>query len=160
MRPTNIPNDTITIHPSPTADTRSCDFTQVSKETLLESSWQHVGDIAKGFQFLRKMLDLQVAIHDHDKFSDIDGFHSDFVTGFEQHAWWDNHRQVNRHHLLQEDGIPDDVNLIDVLDLIVDCTMAGMARTGEVFPITITPETLQRAFDNTAKLLKDRIVVG
>ena len=149
----------ITIKPSPTADTRTCDFANVSKETLLESSRQHVGDIAKAFEFFKEMIDRQVEIHDHDKFSDIDGFHRDFVTGFKEHSWWDNHRKVNRHHLLQEDGIPSDVNLIDVLDLIVDCTMAGLARSGDVFPITISPDVLMTAFKNTCDLLKANVTV-
>lgn len=159
MRPTNIPNTTITIGRSPTADTRTCDFKNVSKDTLLESSRQHVGDIAKGFEFFKAMIDRQVAIHDHDKFSDIDGFHRDFVTGFEQHSWWDNHRAVNRHHLNNEDGVPDDVNLIDVLDLIVDCVMAGKARSGNVWDITISDDVLKQAFTNTVELFKERVVL-
>lgn len=149
----------ITIKPSPTADTRTCDFANVSKDVLLESSKQHVRDIQKGFIFFKQMIDHQVQIHDWDKFADIDGFHQDFVTGFKKHSWWDNHRRVNRHHLLQEDGIPKDVNLIDVLDLIVDCTMAGLARSGEIFPITISPEVLMTAFNNTCELLKKNIRV-
>lgn len=149
----------IVIKPSPTADTRTCDFANISKETLLESSHQHVGDIAKAFEFFKQMIDTQVAIHDHDKFSDIDGFHRDFVTGFKEHSWWDNHRRVNRHHLLQEDGIPKDVNLIDVLDLVVDCVMAGLARSGTLYPITIAPETLMTAFNNTVELLKQNVQI-
>lgn len=158
-RPSNIPDITITIHPSPTADTRTCDFSKVSKETLLESSKQHVADIAKGFEFFKAMIDKQAAIHDHDKFSDINGFHRDFITGFKQHEWWDNHRQVNRHHLTDSDGIPEDVNLIDILDFIVDCTMAGKARSGKVRPLEIPTELLQKAFENTANLLIERVTV-
>ena len=158
-RPSNIPSRLVRISSSPTADTRTCDFASVSKDTLLASSHQHVGDIAQAFEFFKEMIDRQVAIHDHDKFSDINGFHSDFVTGFKEHSWWDNHRRVNHHHLLQDDGIPEDVNLIDVLDLIVDCTMAGLARSGDVFPITIAPEVLMLAFENTCKLLREKTEV-
>lgn len=43
----------IRIHPSKTADTRSCDFATVSKETLLASSRQHIGDVGKGIAFFR-----------------------------------------------------------------------------------------------------------
>lgn len=66
---------------------------------------------------------------------------------------------MNRHHLLQPDGVPTDVNLIDVLDMIVDCVMAGMSRTGTVYPLTITDEVLRTAFSNTVDLLKNKIVV-
>ena len=73
------------------------------------------------------------------------------MTGFKQTTWWDNHRKVNRHHLLQADaGVPEDVNLIDVLDMICDCVMAGMARSGSVYSLqTLTLEVLRRAFENT-----------
>ena len=97
--------------------------------------------------------------HDHDKFSGIDHFYSDFKTEFKETGWWDNHRKVNRHHLLAEDGIPDDVNLVDVLDMIVDCVMAGMARSGSVYPLEIQPEVLMNAFRNTVDLLKSQVVV-
>jgi hypothetical protein len=67
---------------------------------------------------------------------------------------------VNRHHLLQEDGVPADVNLIDVLDMIADCVMAGMARSGEVYSLNINPKVLAKAFVNTVELLKREVVVA
>ena len=141
----------INIKPSPTADTRACDFTKVTGETLLASSKQHIEDIFRGLSFWSNELAVAAERHDHDKISDIAGFHRDFITGFEQTTWWDNHRKVNRHHLLQEDGIRDDVNLIDVLDFIVDCCMAGMARCGSVYALKLPPELLETAFQNTVK---------
>ena len=149
----------IEIKKSPTADTRTCDFSKVSRETLLASSHQHIGDVRAGLElFAGKILD---AMHDHDfdKISDINGFHRDFLTGFKQTTWWDNHRKVNRHHLLDADGVPADVNLIDVLEMIADCVMAGMARSGSVYPLNIKSEVLEAAFENTVELLKSNIVV-
>jgi hypothetical protein len=149
----------IIIQQSKTADTRSCDFSQVSKETLLASSHQHINDVRRGLElFAGKILDA-MHDHDHDKISDIDGFHRDFVTGFKQTEWWDKHRTINRHHLLEADGVPEDVNLIDVLDMIADCVMAGMARTGSVYPLNISPDVLMRAFQNTVELLKSNVEV-
>ena len=149
----------IEIHPSPTADTRTCDFSKVTKETLLESSQQHIEDVGLGLRFFSNQIWNAIGLHDHDKISGIDNFHSDFTGGFKETGWWDNHRKVNRHHLLQPDGVPEDVNLVDVLELITDCVVAGMARSGSVYPITIPPEVLQRAFDNTVDLLKSQVVV-
>jgi hypothetical protein len=97
--------------------------------------------------------------HDADKLTDIDSFHEDFVTGFKQTSWWNRHRKLNRHHLLESDGVPEDVNLIDVLDMIADCIMAGMARTGTVYPLEISDDVLRQAFENTVALLKDQVVV-
>lgn len=149
----------IEIRPSATADTRSCDFATVSKTTLLNSSVQHIGDVRRALAYFGAMLAEAATRHDEDKLTDIDGFHADFVTGFEQTGWWDRHRRLNRHHLLQADGVPEDVNLIDVLDLIADCVMAGMARSGSVYPLEISDEVLRRAFDNTVEHLKSQVLV-
>lgn len=151
--------DVIEIKKSPTADTRTCDFAKTTKETLLASSHQHIEDVRKGLQWFRLMLHEAANVHDFDKISDIDGFHRDFLTGFKQTGWWDKHRKVNRHHLLQADGVPADVNLIDVLDMIADCVMAGMARSGSVYPLEISPEVLMTAFQNTVEELKKRVHV-
>lgn len=149
----------ITIRKSPTADTRTCDYVHVSKETLLASSHQHINDVRKALAFFEYAIEDAGAVHDEDKISAIDQFHADFVTGFKEHSWWDNHRKVNRHHLLETDGVPPDVNLIDVLDLIADCVMAGMARSGSVYELKINSEVLQTAFRNTVELLKVNVTV-
>lgn len=149
----------IQISPSPTADTRTCDFTKVSKEQLLESSEQHILDIQQALTFFVSKISEASDHHDTDKITDIDGFHADFVTGFKEHSWWDRHRQLNRHHLNESDGIPDDVNLIDVLDFIADCVMSGMARSGSVYPLHLSPNLLELAFQNTVELLKSEVEV-
>lgn len=149
----------IKIKPSPTADTRTCDFANTTKETLLESSRVHIADVGKGIAFFGGKLTEAASVHDYDKLSLIDWFHGDFVTGFKQTGWWDNHRKIHRHHLNMADGVPDDVNLIDVLEHISDCVMAGMARSGSVFELKLSDELLQKAFKNTADLLKANVEV-
>jgi len=150
----------IHIKKSETADTRTCDYANVSKETLLASSIQHIGDVRLALAFFRDKLVEAEVNHDTDKITDIDGFHRDFLTGFERTEWWDRHRKLNRHHLFKADGVPKDVNLIDVLDLIADCVMAGMARSGFVYQLNLDPEVLRRAFENTVELLKAQVVVA
>jgi hypothetical protein len=149
----------ITITPSPTADTRTCDYAHVSKETLLASSRQHIQDVNRALWHFVDLLMAAGRNHDPDKVTDIDGFHADFVTGFRRTDWWDRHRKLNRHHLTEADGVPTDVNLIDVLDFIADCVMAGMARSGEVYPLHLPPDLLERAFQNTVALLKREVQV-
>lgn len=144
---------------SPTADTRTCDFKNVTKETLRQSSFQHIQDVQLALAFFHNLLEKASEVHDDDKITDIDGFHADFLTGFEKHEWWDRHRKFNRHHLNMDDGIPDDVNLIDVLDFIADAVMAGMARSGSVYTLTLRPDVLGLAFQNTVDLLKRQVVV-
>ena len=150
---------TIRIRKSKTADTRTCDFSKVTQETLLASSHQHIGDIKKALDFFRFLLATSAVTHDHDKISGIEHFHACFVTGFKTTGWWDKHRKVNRHHIDQLDGIPDDVNLIDVLEHISDCVMAGMGRSGSVYELKLSDELLQRAFRNTTELLKGQVEV-
>lgn len=149
----------ILIKPSPTADTRTCDFANVDKDTLLNSSIQHIADVHEGLRYFESLIRKASDNHDFDKLADIDGFHRDFITGFKQTEWWDKHRILNRHHLNAEDGIRDDVNLIDVLDFIVDCVMSGMARSGEVYPLELSCQLLQKAFNNTVELLKKNVLV-
>ena len=151
---------TITVKKSPTADTRTCDFSKVSKETLLESSRQHIEDVRAALRFFELLLKGTAEIHDFDKIKDIDGFHRDFLTGFKRTEWWDRHRQLNRHHLQEADGVRPDVNLIDVLDFIADCVMAGMARSGSVYELKLSPELLEKAFQNTVEMLKSQVVVA
>jgi len=150
----------ITIERSPTADTRTCDYSKVSKETLLASSHRHIADVRAALAHFRQLLDDAAAVHDYDKISDIDGFHQDFLTGFTRTEWWDRHRRLNRHHLQEADGVRDNVNLIDVLDFIADCVMAGMARSGSVYELKLSPELLERAFQNTVELLKANVEVS
>jgi len=151
----------IEIKPSPTADTRTCDYTKVTRQTLYDSSLQHINDVQRALAFFQHHLAIASVEHDTDKLTDIAGFHRDFVKGFPDGdtPWWDAHRKLNRHHLNMSDGVPENVTLIDVLDYIADCVMAGMARSGSVYEIPIEPEVLNRAFHNTIKLLMNEVQV-
>lgn len=152
----------IEIPKSSTADTRTCDFTQVSKETLYKSSQQHILDVRRALAFFGYLLQDAADRHDYDKLLDIDGFHADFLTGFKVTTWWEKHRQLNRHHLSMADGVPEDVNLIDVLDMIADGVMAGAARSGvdKVYQPQISDEVLRRAMNNTFALLLSQVRVA
>ena len=128
-------------------------------EELLRASQEHIEDVQAGMIFFMKMI-VDVGVnHDWDKIEKIKEFHADFQTGFEEHSWFDNHKKLNRHHLLTEDGVPEDVNLIDVLEMAVDCAMAGMARSGHVYTVNLDKDVLARAFTNTINLLVENIEV-
>lgn len=163
----------IKIKKSPTADTRTCDWSKVTKEQLYYSSLQHIQDVDSGLAFFERMLRARSwhayvngvvdahEYHDHDKLSEggLERFHACFKTGFRDASWFENHLKVNRHHIDQPEGVREDVNLIDVLEHIVDCVMAGMARSGSVYPLELPDELLQKAFHNTTKLLKSQVEV-
>lgn len=150
----------ISIKKSETADTRTCDPATVTKDKLLASSIQHIGDVGKGIAFFVGKLTEAASVHDYDKLSQIDWFHGDFTTDIRKpNGWLQNHYRIHRHHLDKETGCPSDVNLIDVLEHIADCVMAGMGRAGRVFPVTLTNLQLQRAVANTVELLQSNVVV-
>lgn len=149
----------IEVEKSPTADTRTCDVANVSKHMLLESSRNHIMDVGKALALFSSMLSDAAVRHDYDKLTAINWFFSDFQTGFSSTGWWENHRKIHRHHLNYEDGIPPDVNLLDVLEYIADCVMAGMARSGRVYDVQLSDDVLRDAFVNTVELLKSQVVV-
>ena len=74
---------------------------------------------------------------------------------FEDGEWSKLHYATERHHLLR--NVPNDVNLIDVIEMIADCVCAGMARSGEVRPLEIDEFILMKAIDNTVKLMAESI---
>lgn len=149
----------IEIHKSTNADTRTCDVSQVTQTELLAASRQHIGDVAQAMAFFANKLFLAAAEHDYDKLTEIEWFYADFQTKFEKTGWWDNHRKIHRHHLDYADGVPADVNLLDILEYVADGVMAGIARSGEVRPSNISDELLRTAFTNTEALLAAQVRV-
>ena len=57
----------ITIQKSPTADTRTCDVTKVTREVLVDSSRKHIQDVQFGLAFFRQKLAEAGAAHDYTK---------------------------------------------------------------------------------------------
>lgn len=151
--------DKIIIKKSNTADTRTCDWTKITKEQLLESSKSHIEDVRKGILALIDELQTAAIKHDHTKIESIDLFHADFKTGFKNTTWWEMHQRVERHHFNNSEFAQDDINLIDVLEQIIDGVMAGMARSGTYRKEVPSPELLVKAYENTAKMLLDKIEV-
>lgn len=65
--------------------------------------------------------------------------------------------ELERHHLNRHH--PEDVNLIDVIEMLCDCVAAGMARSGNVYDVTISDTVLQKAVQNTVELLKECVTI-
>lgn len=74
---------------------------------------------------------------------------------FEDGQWNKDHYALERHHLLRR--CPEDVNLIDVIEMICDCVCAGMARSGCVHDLEINTEILKQAVRNTVEMLKNSV---
>lgn len=149
----------IKIKKSETADSRTCDWSKVTKQDLTRASYYHISDVKMGIFFLIEKLNKIAENHDYTKITKMDQFHSDFQTGFKETSWYEMHQEVERHHLKDEQYVQDDVNLLDILEMIVDGVMAGMARSGEYRKEDIPDELLRKAFDNTIKLMLKNIEV-
>ena len=150
----------IEIEKSLSADTRTAKG-DIDKETLLKSTKQHIGDVKKACDFFINMLRDAATKHDHSKIELIDEFHHDFIEGlhgkdFKKSAWYNKHIQ-ERHHLHSK--CPEDVNLIDVIEMIADIVVAGMARSGEVYDDKLDSSILELAFKNTVEMLKKEIKI-
>ena len=79
------------------------------------------------------------------------------IDSFTDGEWYPMHCKTERHHL--KEYCPEDVNLIDVIEMICDCVCAGMARSGIVYPIEISSEILQKAVQNTVQMCIDAIKI-
>ena len=54
---------------------------------------------------------------------------------------------------------PEDVNLIDVIEMICDCVCAGMARSGKFREFKLSDEILQKAVSNTVKMCLESVII-
>ena len=152
----------IEIRKNPNGDTRTAQK-DVSFEQFQEANDMHIEDVRSVMYELSKMIDARGENHDCTKKSQERMFYRDFVNtqengdDFTKSEWYSLHTKAERHHLLSH--CPEDVNLIDVLEMIVDCTCAGLARSGEVRDLEINAEILEKAVNNTEQLIKSMVKI-
>lgn len=127
---------------------------------MVDSNRSHVEDVSEMMGRIAEMIQLAGFNHDLTKRNDpekslfyrelcatIEGKIDNFIDG----EWYPMHCKTERHHL--NEYCPDDVNLIDVLEMVRDCVCAGLARSGSVRPVKIDADILKRAVDNTVNML-------
>ena len=152
----------VTIYKNPNGDTRTAPK-NVSFEEFQEANDMHREDVNQVMYELSQMIDKRGENHDCTKKSQERMFYKNFLstmnegTDFVNDEWYQLHIKAERHHLLSH--CPDDVNLIDVLEMISDCVCAGMSRSGEIRDLEIDSDILNRAVQNTAKMIKDMVEV-
>ena len=148
----------ILIYKSTDADSRSASKT-ATKDDLFQNTLSHIADVQNVGEWLTNKFKNQLAEHDHTKLEYLDEFYNDFVEqlqsenkpNFKEMPWFKNRHMTERHHL--NDSVPEDVNLLDVLEMVIDCTVAGLARSGSVYPITIPGDAIEKAIENTKNLI-------
>ena len=134
-----------------------------TREEFDKANISHVKDVCNVMDALVEIIQQRAKRHDYTKFTDADNFYRQLCycinnpdEDFTSSSWYKQHITKERHHL--NANCPSDVNLIDVLEMIVDCVVAGIARTGEVQPISIIPAVLDKAVQNTASLIQGMIL--
>ena len=152
----------IRIKRNPNGDTRTAPK-DVSFEQFQQANDMHKRDVYEVMKYLSRLISTTGLSHDFTKKREERLFYENFLstmndnTNFIEDDWYQLHINEERHHLLSR--CPEDVNLIDVLEMIADCVCAGLARSGKVRDLEISTDILERAVRNTVQLLKNNIVV-
>lgn len=150
----------IIIEKNPNGDTRTAPK-NISFEEFQVANNMHKKDVYEVMKYLARLIHRTGQNHDFTKKTHERLFYENFLstmnngTKFVEDEWYQLHVDTERHHLLSR--CPEDVNLIDVIEMIVDCTCAGLARSGEVRGLEINAEVLEKAVQNTVKLIVDEI---
>lgn len=152
----------VVIHKNPNGDTRTAQK-GVTFEQFQEANDMHRRDVLALMGELAVKIAGAGDLHDITKKSQERMFYRDFLAtmndgaDFTSSEWYQLHVKAERHHL--NSHCPEDVNLIDVLEMLADCICAGMARSGEVRNLAIDEDVLRQAVWNTADLIQHMIVV-
>lgn len=138
-------------------DTRTA-VRKPSFEEFKEANWQHIHDVERVMNCIGQLITKAGEDHDWTKRSKDADFYRDFYkvlddpkNDFCQSDWYQMHIKEERHHILA--NAPDDIDLIDILEHIVDCCCAGKTRSGSISPVIIDNDLLQKAVENTVKLI-------
>lgn len=135
-----------------------------SKEQLLRDTNQHRQDVGKVLGELSLYLFERGVAHDWSKLAFFEQFSQDTLErqdtpDFKSRPWYKIHTTKERHHV--NANVPEDVDLIDLLEMIVDCVVAGKTRSGEVNNdfLILKDNILDDAYWNTVKKITDTVIV-
>ena len=148
----------IKLHNNPNGDTRTAPK-HVSFEDFQKANDMHRKDVDSVMYRISQLLNDAGEKHDWSKKCYEKEFYKDFKdtlengTNFTKGEWYTMHIEKERHHLLSR--CPEDVDLLDVIEMIVDCVCAGKTRSGEVRPLEISDDILKLAVQNTVKLVDE-----
>ena len=144
--------------------TNNPEYGYESKEQLYLETEQHKMDVARLMSFIALELNEIGYNHDWTKIQYFDQFAKDTLErqdtpDFKSRDWYKIHTKEERHHL--NVNTPKDVDLLDVLEFICDCVVAGKARTGRVEKkyLELSGDILKKAFWNTVDKLIDEVQV-
>lgn len=147
---------------NPNGDTRTAPE-GVTYAMFQEANTSHIQNVMELMGTLALDICCAGERHDYTKKTYEELFYDDFKKtlyaneDFTESEWYKLHINKERHHL--NNRVPEDVDLVDVMEMISDCVSAGLARSGEVRAVQIPDEVLQTAVSNTVKKLVGRCTV-
>ena len=118
----------------------------------------HMSDVQNVMREIALLIEGAGIDHDYTKRTYEAEFYADFckvldgsTEKFTDMEWYQKHIKEERHHI--NSRCPEDVDLIDIIEHVVDCCCAGKTRSGYISPVVIDSEILQKAVENTVKLI-------
>ena len=148
--------DMISIIPNTNGDTRTAPH-DVTLEQFVEANTMHINDVRNVMNYLALKMVKQGMAHDYTKIDSSKLFYENFKATMEGNSdfvndeWYQMHIQREKHHPLS--NCHEDINLLDIIEMVVDCVCAGKARSGSVRPLEVDSEILLKALSNTEKLI-------
>lgn len=155
----------ITIKPNKNGDSRTADHVPTIEE-FENANISHIRDVKMIMGEFAQEIRNRAEKHDWTKRVEPyeSMFYRDLCNTFEGRIDFFNgewsrlhYTELERHHLNR--FCPEDVNLIDVIEMLCDCVVAGKARSGDVYDIAIIDNVLQKAVKNTVEMLKLHVIV-
>lgn len=138
-------------------DTRTANR-KPSFDEFQAANGSHMTDVHDVMHEIAKLINKAGLEHDYTKKLYEPEFYADFckvldgsTEKFIDMEWYHTHIRKERHHI--NSRCPDDVDLIDIVEHVVDCCCAGKTRSGYISPVVIDLEILQKAVENTVKLI-------
>lgn len=133
-------------------------------DELFLDTINHIRDVERVMSAVGGYVEEIGEWHDWSKLEYFNEFQKDCLERlstpeFKKRSWYNIHTVKERHHI--NSNCPEDVNLFDLIEMIVDCVVAGKTRSGEVKEefLVVPDEVISKAYYNTVKLMSAKIVV-
>ena len=148
------------IYKNSNGDTRTAPKNVTFKE-FQKANDMHREDVKNTMNEVAFLLMEKGKKHDWTKKDYEEMFYNNFLstlnngTNFIEDEWYQLHIEKEKHHLTSK--CHDDVDLLDVIEMVVDCVCAGKARSGEIRGLEINQEILDKALKNTVKKINEMV---
>ena len=134
------------------------------KNKLFLDMETHRKDVFLVMRTLAEYLESRGLEHDWTKKEFFDEFAKDTleridVQDFKARDWYKIHTEYERHHV--NANVPSDVNFFDLIEMMVDCIVAGKTRSGTVDYtfLVLNDNILEDAYWNTVELINSIVEV-